>query len=149
VFNRLSCLAFQFIVSKEVYRDNEPHPPNRPYGRIEYISCTHGVRFPHLRLSQYPHTQLFRECCSNGEQHYNNRRSHGHEQTGGTVFSLSAITVKSGSFVKIVNRTAFSRIVFADRVVRIAPGAAYLFVPAQSMIVGICGGTDALSITVV
>ena len=68
---------------------------------------------------------------------------------GGIVFSPSAITVKSGSLVKIVNKTIYSRIVFADRVVRIAPGMAYSFVPAQSMTVGICGGAGALSITVV
>ena len=68
---------------------------------------------------------------------------------GGLVFSPSAITVKSGSLVKIVNKTAFSRIVFADRVVRINPGTSYSFVPAQSMTVGICGGAGSLSITVV
>jgi hypothetical protein len=67
---------------------------------------------------------------------------------GGAVFSPSAITIKSGSFLKIVNKTTFSRIVFADRVVRLAPGGTYTFVPAQSMTVGICGG-GGLTVTVV
>jgi hypothetical protein len=68
---------------------------------------------------------------------------------GGAVFSPSAITVKSGSSVRLVNKTTFSRIVFADRVIRLNPGASYSFVPAQSMTVGICGGAGSLSITVV
>ena len=68
---------------------------------------------------------------------------------GGAVFSPSAITVKAGGLVKLVNRTTFSRIVFADRVIRLNPGASYSFAPAQSMTVGICGGAGALSITVV
>lgn len=68
---------------------------------------------------------------------------------GGIVFSPSAMTVKAGSLVKIVNKTTYTRIIFADRVLRINPGMSYSFVPAQSMTVGICGGAGALSITVV
>ena len=70
-------------------------------------------------------------------------------QQGGTVFSPAAITVKSGTPVKIVNKTPFSRILFTNQgIVRLASGATLTIVPTQSQGVGICGG-GSLSITVV
>ena len=68
---------------------------------------------------------------------------------GATVFNPSAITVKSGTPVRIVNKTAFSRILFVGgSIVRLASGASMTIFPSQSMGVGICGG-GSLSITVV
>jgi len=67
---------------------------------------------------------------------------------GQAVFSPSTVTVKTGNSVKIVNKTAFSRILFVGgSVVRLASGASMTIVPNQSQTVGICGG-GGLSIVV-
>lgn len=67
---------------------------------------------------------------------------------GQAVFSPSTVTVKAGNSVKIVNKTAFSRILFVGgSVVRLASGASMTIVPNQSQTVSICGG-GGLSIVV-
>jgi plastocyanin len=67
----------------------------------------------------------------------------------GAVFSPNAVTVKSGTVVKIVNKTPYSRILFVNGgIVRLAAGAFMKMTPTQSQSVGICGG-GSLSITVV
>lgn len=68
---------------------------------------------------------------------------------GRAVFNPSTVTVKAGTVVKIVNKTAFSRILFVGgSIVRLASGASLTITPNQSETIGICGG-GALSITVV
>jgi plastocyanin len=67
----------------------------------------------------------------------------------GAVFSPNAITVKSGTTVKIVNKTPFSRILFVSGgIVHLASRASMTMNVTQSQSVGICGG-GSLSITVV
>ena len=67
----------------------------------------------------------------------------------GAVFSPNAITVKSGTVVKIVNKTPYSRFLFTNQgVVHLAAGAFMTMTVTQSQGVGICGG-GSLSITVV
>jgi hypothetical protein len=69
-------------------------------------------------------------------------------QQGATVFSPSAITVKSGATVKIVNKTSFTKILFLiGGIQHLLPGAALRINPTQSEVVGICGG-GSLTITV-
>ena len=69
---------------------------------------------------------------------------------GATVFSPSAITVKSGAAVRITNRTAFGKFVVAEGgLYHLAPGRGFTIFPTQSQQVTICGGGGALNITVV
>lgn len=64
-------------------------------------------------------------------------------------FSPSAITVKSGSLVKIVNKTAYSLILFTSQGTRgLGPGRVLAMNPTQTQGVRICGG-GGLLITVV
>ena len=66
----------------------------------------------------------------------------------GAVFSPAAITVKSGTTVKIVNKTPYGRFIFTNHgTVFLAPGAAMKMTVTQSQSVAICGGGE-LSITV-
>lgn len=68
---------------------------------------------------------------------------------GVAVYSPSAITIKSGTPVKIVNKTAFTKILFVEgSVVRLASRASMTKTPAGSETFGICGG-GSLTITVV
>ena len=67
----------------------------------------------------------------------------------GAVFSPSAITVKSGTVVKIVNKTPFGRIVFTDQgTFSLGAGASMKMTVTQSQFARICGG-GSLTITVV
>lgn len=69
---------------------------------------------------------------------------------GGTVFSPSSITVKSGTPVRIVNKTAFARfLVMNGGLFRLDSGASMTIAPTQSQQVRICGGIGTLTITVV
>lgn len=68
---------------------------------------------------------------------------------GRAVFSPSTITVKSGTVVRIVNRTAYTRFVFTSvGFISIAPASSMTFTVTQSQYARICGG-GALTITVV
>lgn len=67
----------------------------------------------------------------------------------GAVFSPNAITVKSGTTVKIVNKTPYTKLLFTNQgTVRLAAGAFMTMTVTQSQGVRICGG-GSLSITVV
>jgi plastocyanin len=67
----------------------------------------------------------------------------------GAVFSPAAITVKSGSTVRIVNKTPYSLIIFTNQGTGSLPaGASTKMTVTQSQYVRICGG-GTLSITVV
>ena len=67
----------------------------------------------------------------------------------GAVFSPNAITVKSGTVVKIVNKTPYGRLLFTDHgSVYLASGAFMRMTVTQSQDVGLCGG-GSLTITVV
>ena len=67
----------------------------------------------------------------------------------GAVFSPNAITVKSGTVVKIVNKTPYGRLLFTDHgSVYLASGAFMRMTVTQSQGVGLCGG-GSLTITVV
>ena len=67
----------------------------------------------------------------------------------GAVFKPNAITVKSGTVVKIVNKTPYSKIIFTDQgTFGLATGASMKMTVTQSQFVRICGG-GSLSITVV
>jgi plastocyanin len=67
----------------------------------------------------------------------------------GAVFSPSAITVKSGSTVKIVNKTPYGLIIFTNQGTGSLPaGASMKMTVTQSQYLRICGG-GTLSITVV
>ena len=69
--------------------------------------------------------------------------------SGRAVFSPATITVKSGSVVRIVNRTAFTRFVFTSvGFIGIAPATAMTFTVTQTQFARICGG-GALTINVV
>ncbi len=64
-------------------------------------------------------------------------------------FSPSAVTVKSGSRVKIVNKSSLNLLIFYSGGSKVlAPGAALMLVPTQSQTVAICAGAT-LTITVV
>ena len=68
---------------------------------------------------------------------------------GATVFTPSAITVKSGAAVRITNRTAFTRFVVAEGTLRrVGPGQGFTINPIQSDQVSICGSGSVLNITV-
>ena len=70
-------------------------------------------------------------------------------QQGRSVFSPSAITVKSGTPVRITNRTLYNKIVFTNQgTFDLAPGAFLTLTPTQSQGARICGG-GYLTITVV
>lgn len=67
-----------------------------------------------------------------------------------SVFSPSAITVKSGATVRITNRTAFGRfVVVGGQLFHLLPGQGLTTNPTQSEQVTICGGGGSLTITVV
>jgi plastocyanin len=67
----------------------------------------------------------------------------------GAVFRPNAITVKSGTVVKIVNKTPYGRLLFTGQgSVYLAAGAFMKMTVTQSQDVGICGG-GSLTITVV
>jgi plastocyanin len=67
----------------------------------------------------------------------------------GAVFSPNAVTVKSGTVVKIVNKTPYSRLIFTEHgSVYLTAGASMKMTVTQSQSVSICGG-GSLSITVV
>jgi plastocyanin len=69
-------------------------------------------------------------------------------KSGALVYSPSAITVKSGTTVKIVNKTAFRRILFMSQgVAYLNPAASMAIIVTQSQVVGLCGG-GSLTITV-
>lgn len=69
---------------------------------------------------------------------------------GETVFRPNAITVTSGTPMKIVNKTAFTRfLVVNGRLFPLASGASMTITPTQSQLVRICGGIGTLTITVV
>jgi plastocyanin len=69
---------------------------------------------------------------------------------GGAVFSPSAITIKSGTPVRIVNKTAFARfLVINGQLFRLNSGTSMTITPVQSQTVFICGGSGTLTITVV
>ncbi|HAH00577.1 MAG TPA: hypothetical protein DDW33_09830 [Ktedonobacter sp.] len=69
---------------------------------------------------------------------------------GNTVFRPNAITVASGTPVKIVNKTAFDRfLVMNGGLFRLAAGASITITPTQSQQVSICGAAGKLTITVV
>jgi hypothetical protein len=65
------------------------------------------------------------------------------------TFTPSAVTVKSGTVVKIVNKTPYSLILFTFQGTRgLAPGGVLAMTVTQSQYVRICGG-GSLTITVV
>lgn len=67
---------------------------------------------------------------------------------GRAVFSPAAITVKSGTTVKIVNKTPYTRIVFTNQgTYDLAPGVSFKIIVTQSQYARICGG-GSLTITV-
>lgn len=69
---------------------------------------------------------------------------------GNTVFRPKAITVASGTPVKIVNKTAFPRfLVVNGALFRLDSGASMTLTPTQSQQVSLCGATGTLTITVV
>lgn len=71
-------------------------------------------------------------------------------QLGETVFRPNAITVTSGTPVKIVNKTAFTRfLVVNGGLFPLASGASKTVIPTQSQQARICGGIGTLAITVV
>jgi plastocyanin len=68
---------------------------------------------------------------------------------GGVVFRPSAITIISGTPVRIVNKTAFARfLVINGQLFRLNSGASMTITPVQSQTVFICGGAGTLTITV-
>jgi hypothetical protein len=71
-------------------------------------------------------------------------------QQGAIVFSPHAITITSGTPVRIVNKTPYSRfLVVNGQLFHLLPGAALRITPTLSEIVSICGGGGTLTITVV
>jgi hypothetical protein len=71
-------------------------------------------------------------------------------QQGAIVFSPHAITITSGTPVRIVNKTPYGRfLVVNGQLFHLLPGAALRITPTQSEIVSICGGGGTLTITVV
>jgi hypothetical protein len=67
----------------------------------------------------------------------------------GAVFSPSTVTVKSGTVVKIVNKTPYGLLLFTNNgAVSLAGGASMKMTVTQSQFVRICGG-GSLTITVV
>lgn len=67
---------------------------------------------------------------------------------GRAVFSPATVTVKSGTSVKIVNKTPYDRIVFTSSgTYDLAPGGALKIIVTQSQYARICGG-GSLTITV-
>jgi plastocyanin len=67
----------------------------------------------------------------------------------GAVFSPAAVTVKSGTVVKIVNKTPYGRLLFTNQgSTYLAAGASMKMTVTQSQYVRICGG-GSLTITVV
>jgi hypothetical protein len=71
-------------------------------------------------------------------------------QQGAIVFSPNAITITSGTPVRIVNKTPYARfLVVNGRLFRLLSGAALRITPTQSEVVSICGGGGTLTITVV
>ena len=71
-------------------------------------------------------------------------------QQGAIVFSPHAITITSGTPVRIVNKTPYGRfLVVNGQLFHLLPGAALRITPTQSEIVSICGGGGTLAITVV
>jgi len=71
-------------------------------------------------------------------------------QQGAIVFSPNAITIKSGTPVRIVNKTPYGRfLVVNGQLFHLLPGAALRITPTQSEVVSICGGGGTLTITVV
>ncbi len=70
-------------------------------------------------------------------------------QQGYTVFSPHAITITSGTPVRIVNKTPYAKfLVVNGQLIRLLSGAALRITPTQSEVVSICGG-GSLTITVV
>ena len=70
-------------------------------------------------------------------------------QQGGAVFSPTAITVKSGTPVKFVNKLSFRRFFTVNqRLTSIAPNQAETFIITQSQVATICGG-GSMTLTVV
>jgi hypothetical protein len=71
-------------------------------------------------------------------------------QQGAIVFSPHAITITSGTPVRIVNKTPYGRfLVVNGQLFHLLPGAALRITPTQSEVVSICGGGGTLTITVV
>jgi plastocyanin len=67
---------------------------------------------------------------------------------GRAVFNPAAITVKSGTTVKIVNKTPYERIVFTNQgTYGLAPNGALKIIVTESQYARICGG-GSLTITV-
>src|SRR5579863_8839435 len=67
---------------------------------------------------------------------------------GRAVFHPATITVKSGTTVKIVNKTPYDRIVFTNQgTYDLAPNGALKIIDTQSQYARICGG-GSLTITV-
>lgn len=68
---------------------------------------------------------------------------------GRAVFSPAAVTVKSGTVVRIVNRTTYTRFLFTSvGFISLAPATSMTLTVTQTQYVRICGG-GALTITVV